>query len=92
MVLNHLDVYRFDRVEEAQDLALPEILDEGVTLVEWAPRWSASASGRPSTRARDQSYLRTHVLPAFGDRESQIDRGDDRKFQPEVIHDETGNE
>lgn len=35
LVVNHLDVYRFDQLEEARDLALPELLDEGVTLVEW---------------------------------------------------------
>ena len=35
LVVNHLDVYRFDCPEEVRDLALPEILDEGVTLVEW---------------------------------------------------------
>ena len=35
LVVNHLDVYRFDSPEEVGDLALPEILDEGVTLVEW---------------------------------------------------------
>lgn len=35
MVVNHVDVYRFDRLEEAHDLALPELLDDGVTLVEW---------------------------------------------------------
>ena len=33
--MNHLDVYRFDQLEESRDLALPELLDEGVTLVEW---------------------------------------------------------
>ena len=35
LVVNHLDVYRFDSPEEVGDLALPELLDEGVTLVEW---------------------------------------------------------
>ena len=35
LVVNHLDVYRFDCPEEVSDLALPELLDEGVTLVEW---------------------------------------------------------
>ena len=35
LVVNHLDVYRFDCPEEVRDLALPEILDDGVTLVEW---------------------------------------------------------
>ena len=34
-MVNHLDVYRFDCPEEVSDLALPELLDEGVTLVEW---------------------------------------------------------
>lgn len=35
LVVNHLDVYRFDCPDEVSDLALPEILDDGVTLVEW---------------------------------------------------------
>ncbi|MCY4422801.1 MAG: tRNA (adenosine(37)-N6)-threonylcarbamoyltransferase complex ATPase subunit type 1 TsaE [Acidimicrobiaceae bacterium] len=35
LVVNHLDVYRFEHSGEVQDLALPELLDEGVTLVEW---------------------------------------------------------
>ena len=35
LVINHLDVYRFDGLAEVRDLALPELLDEGVTLVEW---------------------------------------------------------
>jgi len=33
-VVNHLDVYRFDCPEEVSDLALPALLDDGVTLVE----------------------------------------------------------
>lgn len=35
LVVNHLDVYRLGTVEEADDLAIPELLDDGVTLVEW---------------------------------------------------------
>lgn len=35
LVVNHLDVYRIEALEEAQDLALVELLDDGVTLVEW---------------------------------------------------------
>lgn len=35
LVVNHLDVYRIEALAEAQDLALPELLDDGVTLVEW---------------------------------------------------------
>lgn len=34
--LNHLDVYRLDQVEEALDLGLAEMLDDGgVTVIEW---------------------------------------------------------
>lgn len=36
LALNHLDVYRLDQVEEALDLGLAEMLDEGgVTVIEW---------------------------------------------------------
>jgi tRNA threonylcarbamoyladenosine biosynthesis protein TsaE len=35
LVVNHLDVYRLEALEESRDLALPELLEEGVTLVEW---------------------------------------------------------
>ena len=35
MVVNHLDVYRIEALAEAEDLALVELLDEGVTLIEW---------------------------------------------------------
>lgn len=45
LVVNHLDVYRFDCPEEVSDLALPEILDDGVTLVEWG---DTIASALPS--------------------------------------------
>ena len=34
--LNHLDVYRLERVHEAEDLGIAELVDEGgVTLIEW---------------------------------------------------------
>jgi tRNA threonylcarbamoyladenosine biosynthesis protein TsaE len=36
LLLNHLDVYRLEQIEEVYDLGLPEMLDEGaVTLIEW---------------------------------------------------------
>ncbi len=35
LVVNHLDVYRLESLAEAEDLALVELLDEGVTLIEW---------------------------------------------------------
>ncbi len=34
--LNHLDVYRLDRLQEADDIGLAELIDDGgVTLIEW---------------------------------------------------------
>ena len=42
LVVNHLDVYRFDCPGEVSDLALPELLDEGVTLVEWGDTISSA--------------------------------------------------
>lgn len=35
LIVNHLDVYRIEALAEAEDLALVELLDEGVTLIEW---------------------------------------------------------
>jgi tRNA threonylcarbamoyladenosine biosynthesis protein TsaE len=36
LVLHHLDVYRLDRVQEAEDLGLAELLDDGgVVVIEW---------------------------------------------------------
>ena len=38
LTLNHLDVYRLDHVDETVDLDLPELLEEGVTVIEWGER------------------------------------------------------
>jgi integrase len=39
-----------------------------VRLADWVRQWSTTeVSLRPSSKARDESYLRTHVLPVFGD-------------------------
>jgi tRNA threonylcarbamoyladenosine biosynthesis protein TsaE len=35
LVVNHLDVYRLGALAEAEDLALSELLDDGVTVIEW---------------------------------------------------------
>lgn len=35
MVLNHLDVYRIEDVGDTLDLDLPELLEDGVTVIEW---------------------------------------------------------
>jgi tRNA threonylcarbamoyladenosine biosynthesis protein TsaE len=36
--VRHVDVYRLDHVQEAIDLGLEELLDDGVVLVEWGER------------------------------------------------------
>ena len=68
LVVNHLDVYRFDGPEEVTDLALPELLDEGVTLVEWGdtiasalPAEHLSVTIRFGSGDNDRSFeLRSH--------------------------------
>ena len=35
LIVNHLDVYRLEDLAEARDLAIPELLEQGVTLIEW---------------------------------------------------------
>lgn len=35
LTINHLDAYRIEDLAEADDLALPELLEDGVTLIEW---------------------------------------------------------
>ena len=36
--LHHLDVYRLDDLAETLDLDLPELIDSGVTIIEWGDR------------------------------------------------------
>lgn len=36
LVLNHLDAYRMGGAGESRDLGIDELLDDGVTLIEWA--------------------------------------------------------
>ncbi|MDH3679207.1 MAG: tRNA (adenosine(37)-N6)-threonylcarbamoyltransferase complex ATPase subunit type 1 TsaE [Acidimicrobiia bacterium] len=36
--LNHLDVYRLDGVGETLDLDLPDLLEDGVTVIEWGTK------------------------------------------------------
>jgi tRNA threonylcarbamoyladenosine biosynthesis protein TsaE len=38
LVINHLDAYRVEELGEAEDLAIPELLEDGVTLIEWGDR------------------------------------------------------
>lgn len=42
LVLNHLDVYRLERVQEAEDLGIGELLDDGVTVIEWGDAIAAT--------------------------------------------------
>ena len=35
LVINHLDAYRVEQLTDAEDLALPELLEDGITLIEW---------------------------------------------------------
>ncbi len=45
LVFNHLDAYRVEVLAEAEDLALPELLEDGVTLVEWGDNISPALPG-----------------------------------------------
>ncbi len=38
LVINHLDAYRVEDLADAEDLALPELLESGVTLIEWGDK------------------------------------------------------
>ena len=38
LIVNHLDVYRLEDLAEARDLAIPELLEQGVTLIEWGEK------------------------------------------------------
>ncbi len=40
LVLHHLDVYRLDSVAETLDLDLPDLLDSGVTVIEWGDKFT----------------------------------------------------
>ncbi len=35
LTLNHLDVYRIEHLADTLDLDLPELLEDGVTVIEW---------------------------------------------------------
>jgi tRNA threonylcarbamoyladenosine biosynthesis protein TsaE len=62
LVVNHLDVYRLEHVQEAEDLGLSELLEDGVTLIEW---------GDTIVRALPSDYL--EVRFAYGERDDDRD-------------------
>lgn len=42
VVVNHLDAYRLDDAGDADDLAIPELIEDGVTLIEWGNNIAAA--------------------------------------------------
>lgn len=40
--INHLDVYRLEQANEAEGLGLGELLDDGITLIEWGDTIAAA--------------------------------------------------
>lgn len=66
-----VDAERFAKTTGA-DLVRGEWTDPRggqVRFVDWLATWRATTTNlRPSTVARDESYLRSHVLPRFGER------------------------
>jgi integrase len=57
-----------------------------IAFSDWTDRWRATTvSLRPSTRARDDSYLRSLILPRFGERSlAEIDRAAIRAWVAEL--------
>ena len=67
LVMNHVDVYRLERLDELSDLALSELIDgEGVTVIEW---------GDVVRAALPPDYLEVRL--SFPDDDADHDGGDD---------------
>ena len=62
--LNHLDVYRLESVAEAEDLGLGELLEDGITLIEW---------GDTIAGALPADFLELRFTFGEGDDERDID-------------------
>jgi tRNA threonylcarbamoyladenosine biosynthesis protein TsaE len=62
--LNHLDVFRLERVSEADDLGLGELLEDGITLIEW---------GDTIAGALPADYLELRFVFGEGDDERTIE-------------------
>lgn len=50
LVLHHLDVYRLDDLSETLDLDLPELLESGVTVIEWGEQIAPVLPGHLTVR------------------------------------------
>ncbi len=79
--LNHLDVYRLDDIGETLDLDLPELLESGVTVIEWGEQIDA---------ALPADHLIVRILHGDGsegdgaDDDAAVGEDDDRTLRFEV--------
>jgi tRNA threonylcarbamoyladenosine biosynthesis protein TsaE len=62
--LHHLDVYRLENVQEAESLAIGELLEEGVTVIEW---------GDTIAPVLPADYLEVRFSYGEGDDDRQVD-------------------
>ncbi|MCU1369130.1 MAG: tRNA threonylcarbamoyl adenosine modification protein YjeE [Ilumatobacteraceae bacterium] len=64
LVLHHLDVYRLDRLQEAEDLGLAELLDDGgVVVIEW---------GDAIIPVLQPEYLEVRIVLGAGDDDREL--------------------
>ncbi len=68
LLLNHLDVYRMDGAAESRDLDIDELLERGVTVIEWA---DVIMSALPDDRL--------DIVIGFGPEEDPGEASDDRR-------------
>ncbi|MFT7600061.1 MAG: tRNA threonylcarbamoyladenosine biosynthesis protein TsaE [Acidimicrobiales bacterium] len=64
LTLDHLDVYRIDTLADTLDLDLPELLEDGVTVIEW---------GEQILPALPADYLHISLLLGSDDDDRRID-------------------
>jgi tRNA threonylcarbamoyladenosine biosynthesis protein TsaE len=62
--LTHVDVYRLDRVQDLHDLGFDELVDDGVTVVEW---------GDLVEQAVPAEHLVVRIAPGDADTERVLD-------------------
>ena len=62
--LRHVDVYRLDRVQDLHDLGFDELIDDGVTVVEW---------GDLVEQAVPADHLVVRITPGDADTERVLD-------------------
>lgn len=74
--LNHLDVYRLDDIAETLDLDLPELLEVGLTVIEW---------GEEITEVLPVDHLTIRLrYPEFDEAAANAPADDDRIIQIEA--------